>query len=305
MGKIAFLFSGQGAQHPGMGLDLYNNSPIAKKLFEQLELIKPGTMSLCFNGTKEELTQTKNTQPCLYCVDLATALSLYENGVTPDVLAGFSLGEIAALSFAGSMSYEDGFKIVCKRGEYMQDAGDERESSMMAVVKLDNETVESLCKKYNEVYPVNYNYPGQLVVSGLKAEMELFKLDVKEAGGKALPLSVSGAFHSPFMLSAEKRFKEYLKEFEFNLPKIPVYSNCTAVPYTQDVAALLTSQLMNPVLWQKSVENMMNDGVDTFIEVGVGKTLSGFIAKISQDVSVYNVEDMESLRRTVEEVKRC
>ncbi len=305
MGKIAFLFSGQGAQHPGMGLDLYNNSPIAKKLFEQLELIKPGTMSLCFNGTKEELTQTKNTQPCLYCVDLAAALSLYENGVTPDVLAGFSLGELAALSFAGSMSYEDGFKIVCKRGEYMQDAGDERESSMIAVVKLDNETVENLCKKYNEVYPVNYNYPGQLVVSGLKAEMELFKLDVKEAGGKALPLSVSGAFHSPFMLSAEKRFKEYLKEFEFNLPKIPVYSNCTAVPYTQDVAALLTSQLMNPVLWQKSVENMMNNGVDTFIEVGVGKTLSGFISKISQDVSVYNIEDMESLRRTVEEVKRC
>ena len=288
-----------------MGLDLYNNSPIAKKLFEQLELIKPGTMSLCFNGTKEELTQTKNTQPCLYCVDLAAALSLYENGVMPDVLAGFSLGELAALSFAGSMSYEDGFKIVCKRGEYMQDAGDECESSMMAVVKLDNETVENLCKKYNEVYPVNYNYPGQLVVSGLKAEMELFKLDVKEAGGKALPLSVSGAFHSPFMLSAEKRFKEYLKEFEFNLPKISVYSNCTAVPYTQDVAALLTSQLMNPVLWQKSVENMMNNGVDTFIEVGVGKTLSGFISKISQDVSVYNVEDMESLRRTVEEVKRC
>lgn len=305
MGKIAFLFSGQGAQHPGMGLDLYNNSPIAKKLFEQLELIKPGTMSLCFNGTKEELTQTKNTQPCLYCVDLAAALSLYVNGVIPDVLAGFSLGELAALSFAGSMSYENGFKIVCKRGEYMQDAGDERESSMMAVLKLDNETVENLCKKYNEVYPVNYNYPGQLVVSGLKAEMELFKLDVKDAGGKTLPLSVSGAFHSPFMSSAQTKFKEYLKGFEFNAPKAPVYSNCTAIPYTRDVAALLSSQLMNPVLWQKSVENMINDGVDTFIEVGVGKTLSGFISKISQDVSVYNAEDMESLRRTAEEVKRC
>ncbi len=305
MGKIAFLFSGQGAQYSGMGLDLYNNSPIAKELFEQLEIIKSGNMELCFVGTKEELTKTINTQPCLYSVDLAAALSLKSRGINADVVAGFSLGELAALSFAGSMSYMDGFKIVCKRGEYMQAAGDERESSMMAVLKLDNETVESLCKKYNEVYPVNYNYPGQLVVSGLKSEMELFKLDVKEAGGKALPLSVSGAFHSPFMLSAEKRFKEYLKDFEFDIPKIPVYSNCTAVPYNHNVSELLSKQLMNPVLWQKSVENMINDGVDTFIEVGVGKTLSGFISKISEHVSVYNVEDMESIENTVRSLKNA
>lgn len=305
MGKIAFLFSGQGAQYSGMGLDLYNNSPIAKELFEKLEIIKPGNMELCFTGTKEELTKTMNTQPCLYSVDLAAALSLKERGINADVVAGFSLGELAALSFAGSMSYIDGFKIVCKRGEYMQAAGDERESSMMAVLKLDNETIESLCKKYNEVYPVNYNYPGQLVVSGLKSEMELFKLDVKEAGGKAIPLSVSGAFHSPFMLSAEKRFKEYLKDFEFNTPKIPVYSNCTAAPYTNDVSELLTKQLMNPVFWQKSIENMIKDGVDTFIEVGVGKTLSGFVSKISGDVSIYNVEDMENIENTVRSLKKA
>lgn len=305
MGKIAFVFSGQGAQHTGMGLDLYNNTPIARKIFEQLEVIKPGTMELCFNGSKEELTKTKNTQPCLYLVDLVAALSLHENGIVPDALAGFSLGELAALSFSGSMSYEDGFRIVCKRGEYMQAAGDERESSMMAILKLDNETIENLCKKYNEVYPVNYNYPGQLVVSGLKSEMDLFKFDVKEAGGSALPLNVSGAFHSPFMSSAEKRFKECLREFEFSTPQIPVYSNCTALPYTKNVSELLSNQLMNPVLWQKSVENMINDGIDTFIEVGVGKTLSGFISKISQNVAIYNVEDIESLKRTVAEVKRC
>ena len=305
MGKIAFLFSGQGAQYSGMGLDLYNNSPIAKELFEQLEIIKPGNMELCFTGTKEELTNTVNTQPCLYSVDLAAALSLMAKGINADAVAGFSLGELAALSFADSMSYIDGFRIVCKRGEYMQSAGEERESSMMAVLKLDNETTEGLCKKYNEVYPVNYNYSGQLVVSGLKSEMELFKLDVKEAGGKAIPLSVSGAFHSPFMLSAEKKFKEYLKDFEFNTPKIPVYSNCTAAPYTNDVSELLAKQLMNPVFWQKSIENMINDGVDTFIEVGVGKTLSGFVSKISGDVSIYNVEDMESIENTVRSLKKA
>ncbi len=305
MGKIAFIFSGQGAQYSGMGLDLYNNSPVAKDLFDQLETIKLGNMELCFRGTKEDLTKTINTQPCLYSVDLAVALSLKAKGIDADVVAGFSLGELAALSFAGSMSYVDGFKIVCKRGEYMQAAGEERESSMMAVLKLDNEVVENLCKKFNEVYPVNYNYPGQLVVSGLKSEMQLFMQGVKEAGGKALPLSVSGAFHSPFMLSAEKSFKEYLKNYEFDIPKIPVYSNCTAKPYAHEVSGLLAKQLMNPVLWQKSIENMIEDGVDTFIEVGVGKTLSGFVSKISQDVSIYNVEDMESLENTVMSINKA
>lgn len=305
MGKIAFVFSGQGAQHSGMGFDLYNNSSVAKKAFEQFESIKPGTMELCFNGSKEELAQTKNTQPCLYCVDLVAALSLYDNGIVPDALAGFSLGELAALSFADSMSYEDGFRVVCKRGEYMQDAGEERESVMLAVLKLDNEIIESLCKKYKEVFPVNYNYPGQLVVSGSKEEMELFKLDVKGFGGKVLPLNVSGAFHSPFMASAEKRFKEYLTEIEFKTPNMPVYSNCTSVPYTENVNELLVKQLMNPVLWQKTIENMINDGIDIFIEVGVGKTLSGFISKISSDVTVYNVEDVKSLEKTVVGVKGC
>ena len=305
MGKIAFVFPGQGAQHPGMGLDLYNNSPTARKIFEQLETIKPGTMESCFNGSKEELAQTKHTQPCIYVVDLVAAVTLHEKGIEPAALAGFSLGELAALSFADSMSYVDGFKIVCKRGEYMQAAGDERESSMMAILKLDNETIEGLCKKYNEVFPVNYNYPGQLVVSGLKSEMDLFKLDVKEVGGAALPLHVSGAFHTPLMLSAERKFKEHLKGYELNMPKIPVYSNCTAKPYTENVSELLISQLMKPVLWQKSIENMINDGIDTFIEVGVGKTLSGFISKISEDVKIYNVSDMESLKSTVAEVKGC
>ncbi|QSX05545.1 ACP S-malonyltransferase [Sedimentibacter sp. zth1] len=305
MGKIAFVFSGQGAQHDGMGSDLYNNIDLAKNLFEQFEEIKPGTKNLCFNGTKEDLSQTENTQPCLYAVDLIAALCLKEKGIIPDVLAGFSLGELAALSFAGSMSYKEGFEIVCKRGQYMQLSGEENDSVMMAVVKLDNETVENLCKKYNQVYPVNYNCNGQLVVSGLREEMDLFKVDVKEAGGRALPLSVSGGFHSPFMSSAEKKFKSYLDTMKFNKPEIPVYANYTAEVYTEDVGNLLAKQLLNPVLWQKTIEHMIECGVDTFIEVGVGKTLCKLIQKISDKVKVYNVEDMASLEKTLSEVKNA
>ncbi len=305
MGKIAFLFSGQGAQHPGMGKELYENFSAAKELFDSVEPLKEGNKALCFDGSKEELAQTVHTQPCLYTVDLAAALSLVEAGVKPDVVAGFSLGELAALSFAGAMDSTQGFDIVCKRGQFMQSAGEERDSVMMAVLKLSDETVETLCGKYNEVYPVNYNYPGQLVISGAKDEMELLKDDVKAAGGRAVPLPVSGGFHSPFMASAEEKFKSHLATVSFKVPTIPVYANYTAGLYgdnAENIPTMLEKQLMNPVRWQTTIENMIADGVDTFIETGVGKTLSGFVAKISKDVKVYNVEDAESLKATVEAV---
>ncbi len=302
MGKIAFLFSGQGAQYPGMGSDLYNNVDVAKKLFDDFEKIKADNKELCFNGSTEELAQTKNTQPCLYTVDLAAALALVEEGIKPDAVAGFSLGELAALSFSGAMDYADGFKIVCKRGELMQSAGEEHDSCMVAVLKLSNEEVENICNKYKQFYPVNYNYAGQLVVSGSKDELEAFKEDIKTAGGRAMVLPVSGGFHSPFMATAQSQFEIYLKGIKFNKTNIPVYSNFTSEIYEDNVSELLVNQIANPVRWQKSMENMIASGIDTFIEVGVGKTLSGFMSKISKDVKVFNVENMESLKKTISEV---
>lgn len=304
MGKIAFVFSGQGAQAPGMGKELYECSAAAKAVFELCDSIRPGTSEQCFNGTKEELTVTANTQPDMFAVEVAAARALVEAGIQPDALAGFSLGEIAALAFSGAVSLEDGFKLVCRRGELMQEASNAADSAMVAVVKLPPEKVEELAGQFDQVYPVNYNSPAQTVCAGLSSSMDGFKAAVKAAGGRALPLKVSGAFHSPFMSSAAKGLAEVLAPMEFAAPSCPLYSNVTAQPYEDgQFKDLLSRQVENPVRWQTIVENMIAAGVDTFIEVGPGKTLAGLIGKINSDVRALNVEDAESLKHTIEEVK--
>ncbi len=304
MGKIAFVFSGQGAQAPGMGKELYECSDAAKAVFELCDGIRPGTSEQCFNGTKEELTVTANTQPDMFAVEVAAARALVEAGIQPDALAGFSLGEISALAFSGAVSLEDGFKLVCRRGELMQEASNAADSAMVAVVKLPPEKVEELASQFDQVYPVNYNSPAQTVCAGLSSSMDGFKAAVKAAGGRALPLKVSGAFHSPFMSSAAKGLAEVLAPMEFGTPSCPLYSNVTAQPYEDgQFKDLLSRQVENPVRWQTIVENMIAAGVDTFIEVGPGKTLAGLIGKINSDVRALNVEDAESLKHTIEEVK--
>ena len=304
MGKIAFVFSGQGAQAPGMGKELYECSAAAKAVFELCDSIRPGTSEQCFNGTKEELTVTANTQPDMFAVEVAAARALVEAGIQPDALAGFSLGEISALAFSGAVSLEDGFKLVCRRGELMQEASNAADSAMVAVVKLPPEKVEELVGQFDQVYPVNYNSPAQTVCAGLSSSMDGFKAAVKAAGGRALPLKVSGAFHSPFMSSAAKGLAEVLAPMEFAAPSCPLYSNVTAQPYEDgQFKDLLSRQVENPVRWQTIVENMIAAGVDTFIEVGPGKTLAGLIGKINSDVRALNVEDAESLKHTIEEVK--
>lgn len=304
MGKIAFVFSGQGAQAPGMGKELYECSDAAKAVFELCDDIRPGTSEQCFNGTKEELTVTANTQPDMFAVEVAAARALVEAGIQPDALAGFSLGEISALAFSGAVSLEDGFKLVCRRGELMQEASNAADSAMVAVVKLPPEKVEELAGQFDQVYPVNYNSPAQTVCAGLSSSMDGFKAAVKAAGGRALPLKVSGAFHSPFMSSAAKGLAEVLAPMEFAAPSCPLYSNVTAQPYEDgQFKDLLSRQVENPVRWQTIVENMIAAGVDTFIEVGPGKTLAGLIGKINSDVRALNVEDAESLKHTIEEVK--
>ena len=295
MGKIAFLFAGQGAQYPGMGKSLTEISPKAASLFELADSIRPGTSRQCFEGDPAELTQTANTQPCVFTVDLAAAYALEEAGVHADVAAGFSLGEMAALTFAGSFSEKDGFSLVCRRGELMQEAAQEHPSAMAAVLKLKDETVEQLCAGFPDVYPVNYNCPGQLVVAGGTEHLEQFCELAAEAGGRAKKLAVGGGFHSPFMEQAASAYLQELLRIGVNPPRIPVYGNRTAAPYEENREIMLAEQMKNPVLWTKTVERMAADGVDTFVEVGPGKTLSGLVKRILPHAAVYRVEDAATL----------
>lgn len=291
MGKIAFVFSGQGDQFPGMGKDLYEKYPVAQKIYDICDGVRPDTSSQCFHSTEDELKETKNTQPCLFAMELAAASVLIEKGISPDVVAGFSLGEVVAATVSGVFDNETGFRLVCKRGELMQNEAEKFDTSMAAVVKLTPEQVQEVCKKYSDVYPVNFNCPGQITVSGLSSQMTDFFADVKIAGGRAIPLKVKGAFHSPFMTDAAKAFKEELETADVKEQTIPLYSNMTAEPYGDDVVSLLSAQICNPVQWERIVRNMIADGVDTFIEIGPGKTLSNMIKKINPDVKAVNVTE--------------
>lgn len=299
MGKIAFVFSGQGSQYGGMGKSLFETSPAARQVFETADKIRPGTSEQCFAGTAEELSLTKNTQPCLYCVDLAAARALEEAGVHADFAAGFSLGEVAALTFSGAFSDEDGFSFVCRRAAAMQEAAEQNPGAMAAVLKLPNETVEQLCGEFSHVWAVNYNCPGQLVVAGEKAELEAFCARVAETGGRAVPLAVSGGFHSPLMAGAVKRLRGELENISMKRPRLPVYANFTAQPYGENAKELLLEQVKNPVRWQETVENLAAQGVDTFMECGAGKTLCGLIKKTVKDATVLRVEDAETLQAAV------
>lgn len=304
MGKIAFLFAGQGAQYPGMGKSLTEISLKAASLFELADSIRPGTSRQCFEGDPAELTQTANTQPCVFTVDLAAAYALEEAGVHADVAAGFSLGEMAALTFAGSFSEKDGFSLVCRRGELMQEAAQEHPSAMAAVLKLKDETVEQLCAGFPDVYPVNYNCPGQLVVAGGTEHLEQFCELAAEAGGRAKKLAVGGGFHSPFMEQAASAYLQELLRIGVNPPRIPVYGNRTAAPYEENRETMLAEQMKNPVLWTKTVERMAADGVDTFVEVGPGKTLSGLVKRILPHAAVYRVEDAATLEETIQALRK-
>lgn len=298
MGKIAFIFSGQGAQYSGMGKELYDFSPAAKAVYDMADSIREGTSKQCFEGSTEELCKTVNTQPCVFTADLAAAYALVERGIKPDCVAGFSLGEIAALAFSKMLSDEEAFKLVCKRGELMDKAATENPGAMAAVMKITPQQVEEICSKFDKTYPVNYNSPAQTVVATTSENADKFCEAVKEAGGRAKLLAVSGAFHSPFMAEAADGLAEYMENVDFSQPETVIYSDVTAKPYEGDYKALVKAQVESPVKWQTIVENMVADGVDTFIEVGVGKTLTGLVKRINGDVKAFKVEtpaDIEAL----------
>ena len=306
MGKVAFLFAGQGAQHPGMGAGIAAASPAARAVFDAADSVRPGTFKQCCQGTKEELSQTANTQPCVFATDLACARALEERGVEPDVVAGFSLGEVAALTFAGAFSDKKGFELVCRRAELMAAAASSHPGAMRAVVKLDAARVEELaaevaCQADGDCWPVNYNSPMQTVVAGSPTACEKLDELVREAGGRAMKVAVSGAFHSPYMADAAAGLAAALDGNEPAATRVPVLANRTAHPYPADpksAAELLSAQVANPVRWTDTIRAMAADGVDAFVEVGPGKTLSGLVKRTLEGACVYNVETPEELEAT-------
>ena len=281
----AFVFPGQGAQFVGMGKDLYDNSALAKDLFLKAnDILGFDITSLMFEGTPEDLKQTKVTQPAVFIHSVVSAIAMGAD-FQPDMVAGHSLGEFSALTAAGALSFEDGLTLVSKRAMAMQKACELNPSTMAAVLALPDETVENVCNSITQevVVAANYNCPGQIVISGTKAGIELAAEQLKAAGAKrVLPLAVGGAFHSPLMEPARQELAQAIEATQIVAPRCPVYQNVDAKPYTdpEQIKANLVAQLTSPVRWTQTVNNMLADGADEFIELGPGQVLTGLIAKI-------------------------
>lgn len=289
----AFVFPGQGAQFPGMGKALYEENPEAKALFEQAnEILGFRITDIMFDGTDEELKQTKVTQPAVFLHSVILAKTT--PNFAPDMVAGHSLGEFSALVANGTLSFEDGLRLVYQRALAMQEACEINPSTMAAILGLADEKVEEICASISEeiVVPANYNCPGQLVISGSNRGIEIACEKMKEAGAKrALPLPVGGAFHSPLMQPAAEKLKAAIESTQFNQPSCPVYQNVstTAVTDINEIKTNLIAQLTAPVKWTQSVQHMAKDGAVQFVECGPGKVLQGLVKKIHPEAEVSGV----------------
>lgn len=277
MGRVAFLFAGQGAQVPGMAADV-KHLPKVKELFDLAESIRPGTVEKMLCGTQEELNRTLLTQPTMFLADLAYAYAKEEELGTPDCACGFSVGEVPALCFAGVLSERDAFSAICKRAELMEAYTQRVAGCMIAVIGLSPEAVESLCDGEN-THPANYNGSKQTVVACKAAAEADFTAKVKAAGGRAMKLRVSGMFHCPELAPEAAAFEEFLRGLQMNAPRLDVYANLTAKPYEGDFAKTLAQQMCSPVRFTATVAAMKACGVEEFVEVGPGKVLTGLVAR--------------------------
>ena len=301
MAKIAFLFPGQGAQHVGMCKTICENYPAAKSLFEEAgEILGYDLKALCFEGPEQKLDSTIISQPAIFVSSLASLEMLRQD--SPDILlacevtAGLSLGEYTALTFAGALSFEDGLKIVQRRGEAMQAASEAKPSGMVSLLLLDREKVAEIvaaARSAGELQIANYLCPGNIVVSGENAACEKAAELANEAGGRAVPLAVAGAFHTSIMKPADVRLAEALASAKVESPEIPVFSNVDAKTHSNpdEIRELLIRQVVSPVLWEDSVRAMLDQGIDDFYEIGPGKVLRGLLKRINRKVSCTTVND--------------
>lgn len=293
----AYVFPGQGAQFVGMGKDLYDNSLMARELFEKAnDILGFRITDLMFNGTDEDLRQTKVTQPAIFLHSVLLAKTLGE-GFKPDMVAGHSLGEFSALVANGALSFEDGLALVSKRALAMQKACEAEPSTMAAIVGLEDEIVEKICGEINDVVvPANYNCPGQLVISGSIQGIDLACEKLTAAGAKrALKLSVGGAFHSPLMEPARTELAEAINSTNFSTPGCPVYQNVNATPVTdpEEIKKNLIMQLTSPVRWTQTVKNMIADGCTSFTEVGPGQVLQGLVKKVDRAMTTAGINTFQ------------
>jgi [acyl-carrier-protein] S-malonyltransferase len=297
--NFSAFFPGQGAQYPGMGKSVYQESAAAQQVFAcASDITGQSVTDLCFESTKEELSRTINSQIAIFTCSLAVWEACKEQGFSFDACAGFSLGEYTALAASGILSLEDAIRLVQKRGELMQEAANSTDGCMAAVLGLPDNTVEEICAQMDGVVlPVNYNCDGQLVIAGTTEAVQSAADACKQAGARrAVPLAVSGAFHTPLMKDAAAQLRQFSQSLSFHAPTIPVYTNTTGqLLSAEDLPAHLEQHMVSPVRWKSLVQNMMADGHTSALELGPGKTLTGFARRISKQLTCQAVETMEQI----------